>query len=250
MKSRLTSNAGMSLVEATIILMVLAILTAVLAPSAGDYVNDARSTKAKEDVEAIGMAIVRTVRDTGIPCLTKDAAPVASACTIANRRELLTSSTAVSSNEPGVTAAAFDPPDGTSSSDAGQNWAGGTSEVDPGYRDLMDNQFVSNSLTLDDYTGADFTAGGGPRAGLGWRGAYISGPIGLDPWGFAYQASTLFMIAASDATAVSGEGVGGWTSDVVVISAGQNGSIATPFGALATSATGDDVVYVVRGATR
>ena len=46
MKSRLKSNAGMSLVEATIILMVLAILTAVIAPSAADYVNDARHTKA------------------------------------------------------------------------------------------------------------------------------------------------------------------------------------------------------------
>src|SRR5687767_7383196 len=45
------AEKGMSLVEATIILMVLAILTAVIAPSAGDYVNDARQTKAKEDVE-------------------------------------------------------------------------------------------------------------------------------------------------------------------------------------------------------
>ena len=61
------SERGMSLVEATIILMVLAILTSVLAPSIGDYVNDARQTKAKEDLEALGTSVARLVRDTGLP---------------------------------------------------------------------------------------------------------------------------------------------------------------------------------------
>ncbi len=245
----------MSLVEATIILMVLAILTAVIAPSAGDYVNDARSTKAKEDIEAIGMAIIRTTRDTGIPCLSLDPSPVSTACTGAggNLVDLITSSTTVGGNEPAVTASLFDPPDGATSSNAQLNWGGGTGEVDNAYRDLMDNQFVTNtpnSLLANAYSGADFTAGGGPRAGLGWRGAYISGPVGLDPWGFAYQASVVFLTTASNSTTVSGEGKTGWSSDVIVVSAGQNGSIATPFGGLATTATGDDVVYVVKGATR
>src|SRR5687767_8655862 len=109
MKGRLRSDAGMSLVEATIILMVLAILTAVIAPSAGDYVSDARATKAKEDVEAIGMAIIRTTRDTGLPCISRDPQPITSACNLAdNTAELLTSATTVGGNEPTVTAAAFD----------------------------------------------------------------------------------------------------------------------------------------------
>src|SRR5689334_9700995 len=66
------TERGMSLVEATIILMVLSILTAVIAPSVGDYIEDARHTKAKEDVEAIGGGILRTVRDSGLPCLVID----------------------------------------------------------------------------------------------------------------------------------------------------------------------------------
>ena len=37
-----SSERGMSLVEATIILMVLATLTAVISPSIADYNNDAR----------------------------------------------------------------------------------------------------------------------------------------------------------------------------------------------------------------
>ena len=61
------SERGMSLVEATIILMVLAILTSVLAPSIGDYVNDARQTKVREDLEALGTSVARLVRDTGLP---------------------------------------------------------------------------------------------------------------------------------------------------------------------------------------
>jgi type II secretory pathway pseudopilin PulG len=252
MKSSLKSNAGMSLVEATIILMVLAILTAVIAPSAADYVNDARQTKAKEDVEAIGTSILRLTRDTGFPCITKDALPVTDVCTggaAGNKRELLTSSDAVGTHEPSVTGADYARPLNSNLSAANLNWAGATNEVADAVRDTMDNQLITNTLAGNAYSGADFTAGGGPRAGLGWRGAYLSGPVGLDPWGYAYQASVAFLIPASDATG-SGEGTAGFTSDVVVVSAGQNGSIATPFGALATSATGDDVVYVVRGATR
>jgi hypothetical protein len=77
----------------------------------------------------------------------------------------------------------------------------------------------------------------------------VSGPVGLDPWGTAYLASTLFLATSPAATATS-EGNLGWTSDVIVISAGPNVTIATPFGGTGTKAVGDDLVYVVRGSTR
>src|SRR4051812_3418876 len=67
------SERGMSLVEATIILMILAILTAVVAPSMSDSINDARDVKAKEDVEAIGTGIMRMLRDAQETCLQLDA---------------------------------------------------------------------------------------------------------------------------------------------------------------------------------
>src|SRR5688500_15282805 len=63
---RAKAERGMSLVEATIILLILATLTAVIAPSMGDYLEDARDMKAKEDVEAIGISIKRFLRDTGL----------------------------------------------------------------------------------------------------------------------------------------------------------------------------------------
>src|SRR3954469_19865951 len=82
------SERGMSLVEATIILMVLARLTAAISPSIADYTNDARQVKAKEDVEAIGTGILRMLKDTGSRCLRTAGTPD---CTVATRVDLLVS---------------------------------------------------------------------------------------------------------------------------------------------------------------
>jgi type II secretory pathway pseudopilin PulG len=251
MKAKFNSQSGMSLVEVTIILMVLAILTAVIAPSAGDYVNDARAVKAKEDVEAIGTGLLRMLRDTGLPCATKDAAS-ATPCSGTNRRELLTSSDAVGTNEPKVTGAAFGSTLANNKLSNTLNWAGDTSEVADAFRDTLDNQLVTNTLATSDYKTLSFTARG--ISGRGWRGGYLAGPIGLDPWGYAYQVSSAFLAVASDAATADvpaeGGGFTGWANDVIVVSAGPNASIATPFGGLATAAVGDDIIYVVKGATR
>ena len=72
MTRSLTSPRGMSLVEATIILFVLMLLTSVLAPSMGDFINDAKMVKVKEDCEAIGISVMRMVRDVG-PCFRTSA---------------------------------------------------------------------------------------------------------------------------------------------------------------------------------
>lgn len=245
MRRRMNGQRGLSLVEATIILMVLSVLTAVVAPSIGDYVDEAKNTKAKEDVEAIGTAIVRLTRDIGQPCLQK----AAGACSKANRVDLLFSA----GNDPGIDTSAgfavtFTFPAGTGQDAGAINWKaiGATA---PTETDTPDNQFVTNNPA---YAGPSYTAGGGPKAGLGWRGSYLSGPIGQDPWGNRYEASTAFLTVATDASAGSTEGLlsGGWASDVIVISAGSNGVLQTPYGSAGGNAKGDDVTYVVSGTTR
>lgn len=243
---RLRSDAGLSLVEATIILMTLAILTAAVAPTAGGYLEGARQARAREDVEAIGGAIDELLRNTGLLCVSKSPAS-ATPCTIVNRVELLVSGSSITANEATVATSAFAAPASTASA-ANLNWAGHSNEVGDAWKDLMDNHLVTNSVT---YTSPSFTGGGGPRVGVGWRGPYLSGPIDVDPWGNSYQAGTLFLAVASDAAAGStaGQRQGGWTSDVVVISAGSNGVVQTAFGATATSAVGDDVIFVLQGGT-
>jgi type II secretory pathway pseudopilin PulG len=238
--------AGMSLVEATIILAVLSVLTAMLAPSARTYVENARNVKAKHDVTAVGAAISQVLRDTGMLCLSLNGSSCANTAT--GRVELLVSGTAVGTNEPTVVATPLTVSASTASSTT-LNWAGGVNEVADARRDLMDNQFVTNSAA---YSSPSFTSGGGPRVGIGWRGPYLDGPIDVDPWGYAYQASTVFLATASDAADGTGSGQkrGGWNSDVVVISAGSNGVVQTAFGSSNTTAVGDDVAYVVQGTTR
>lgn len=98
----------------------------------------------------------------------------------------------------------------------------------------------------------------GPRFGLGWRGAYLSAPIGDDPWGHKYFVNTMFLYAFGNNPTC--EGYSAWASDTFCLSAGANGWVETPFasyggypgGAYAggTVRGGDDFVYVIAGGSR
>jgi type II secretory pathway pseudopilin PulG len=239
----------MSLVEATIILMVISLLTAVLAPSIGDYVSEARHTKAKEDVEAIGTAIMRLARDIG-PCFKFTPADP---CTMDNRVDILHSEGPdVGGNDFSATATNFTSTDNISNDAI--NWNNDASAL---IGDSMMDQLVNN---VPDYnTPADTTPTGytitGPNAGLGWRGAYIGSEIGPDPWGRRYLATTVFLAVATDAVDGTAEGNrrGGWSHDSVVISGGSNQLFDTPIGGSANFGAGrigDDLLYVVSGDSR
>jgi hypothetical protein len=192
---------------------------------------------------------MRLVQDTGLGCVTDTPAVASAACTLANRVDLLISN----GNDPDSTAADYASPAGTTAPVTNDNaWLGGTTPVAAGNQDTMDDQFVTNAPA---YTNASFALGGGPRQGVGWRGAYLTGPIGPDPWGFKYQANTVFLQVASDATAGTGNGQmnGGWFNDVLVISPGSDGDVRTKFGDATTGATapvGDDILYVVTGSSK
>ena len=82
---RLRNRTGLSLVEVTIILLVLMLLTGVLAPSIIDFVRDAQWVKVKEDCEAIGVSVARMMRDVP-PCFRLVGTEP---CTVANRVDLL-----------------------------------------------------------------------------------------------------------------------------------------------------------------
>ena len=56
--------SGWSLIELTIILVVLSILCAILAPVIGRFVRNAKMCRAREDVQAIGCAIWMCIEDT------------------------------------------------------------------------------------------------------------------------------------------------------------------------------------------
>jgi type II secretory pathway pseudopilin PulG len=228
----LKSERGMSLVEATIILMVLATLTAVIAPSMGDYLEDARQTKAKEDVEALGIGIKRLLRDTGFKGLKFTDGTAA--LTLINRVDVLNSDGTV----PSATGAAFASANNITGSPI--NWTTASQS------DAFESHLVRNSL------GTPYATPTALNRGRGWRGSYVNAPIGADPWGYRYYANTVFLAVATNASGAA-EGASYWTKDVVVLSAGADNIIQNPIDGTAGGGSGvassDDVVFVLQGNT-
>jgi hypothetical protein len=255
MRIRITTARGLSLVEVTIMLFVLMRLTGVLAPSIMDFVRDAQWVKVKEDCEAIGVSVARLTRDIG-PCLKFDGRDP---CTKTNRVDVLYS------DGPGVTPADM-------SGDATTDFSGGAATAttlnwhkDDSRGDSMEHQFVDNGTgpyypspaELNTYTTP------GPSFGLGWRGAYLSPPIGPDPWGHRYLVNTVFLAVATDAGTATATTLApqtvvvptrpGWSNDTFCISPGPNGLYETAFGGNATHGVyrrGDDFIYIISGDTR
>jgi type II secretory pathway pseudopilin PulG len=257
MSNRVGSSAGMSLVEVTIILMVLATLTAAIAPSMAAYTKDARQVQAKSEAEAIGTGILRLLADTGSRCLrlagTTD-------CTGTNRVDLLVTQGSNPRAIDTTQAANITIPDSEAASYGTTTFNWLPSANAPTQQDLLEDQLTENDNATP-YPAASFTGGGGPRMKTGWRGAYLNGIVTTDPWNAKYQVNTMFLTVATNAIDTAGspdqtqEGLreAGWNRDVLVLSAGINGVVETSFGGAATggvSAGGDDVVYVLRGGSR
>ena len=249
---RLKNRAGLSLVEVTIMLLVLMLLTGVLAPSIMDFVRDAQWVKVKEDCEAIGVSVARMMRDVP-PCFRLVGTD---ACTVDNRVDLLWSD--------GNTTGAISPtsPASTNYTMAGGNAAGPLNwDTNITAQDgSMEQHFVRNDLPAPypvPQVLYPLTMPVGPQQGTGWRGAYLSPPIGPDPWGGAYMVNTAFLTTATDATAEA-EGRNGtvWNRDVFCLSGGPNRQYETFFGgclgntASGTCRAGDDFIYVIQGSTR
>jgi type II secretory pathway pseudopilin PulG len=253
--SRVRSERGLSLVEATIILMVLATLTAVIAPSINNYTNDARQGAAQHDVQTIGNAIGSLLRDTGSRCLrlagTTD-------CTVTNRVDLLVSG---GTNPRAISVSDATLVDAAAATTVGGglnvNWLPGTNA--PTQTSTMDVQLILNNMATP-YTQTAYSTGG-PRMKLGWRGAYLTGPISGDPWGVKYQVNTMFLTVATNAIDATppldqtSEGLreAGWNRDVIVLSSGANQMVDTSFGGTSTGGTTagvDDVMYVLTGGSR
>ena len=245
MRTNLKNARGLSLVEVTIMLLVLMLLTGVLAPSIMDFVKDAQWVKVKEDCEAIGISVVRLTRDIG-PCLKFNGA---GKCTKSNRVDILYS------DGPDVTMADTVDAATTVFYSSGNIAAPLNWHNDDTRGDSMERQFVSNGANylspaqLGTYTAV------GPQFGLGWRGAYLSAPISQDPWGHKYLVNSVFLAIATDATCggCEGERSGGWSRDTFCISSGPNGLYETAFegnAAHGVSRKGDDFVFIIGGDTR
>ena len=239
MKALKNNEHGLSLVEVTIMLLVLMLLTSVLAPSIFDFVNDAKWVKVKEDCEAIGVTVARLSRDVG-PCLKFEGDKP---CYMKNRVDLLFS------DGPKVDETMFGP--GAVDVHSMNVYSERLNWDYSNRADAMEHQFVTNA---PGYSVTGPASPWGPNFNLGWRGSYLSPPIGPDPWGHQYLVNTAFLTVALDAKN-PGEGnqALGWSKDTFCISAGPNGLYETPIGGNGMGGVnrmGDDFIYVIAGGTR
>jgi type II secretory pathway pseudopilin PulG len=243
----LLPERGISLLEATIILMVFAMLTAIIAPTAGGYIRDAQQTSAKADVERIAVALTKMLTDVGEAWFVRNGARTGSATDhgapahgAGTRVDMM------------VTAGAT-PVLAASARAVGTDW---DDAVNHAAIQLLENYLLLNtpsnnpanayrtSASVDGNGNFDPDEGKTFNADYAWRGAYLAGPIGPDPWGSRYAANVEFL-ARTQGTTGSGSRM-----DVVVISAGADARINTQFEVDGTTAGNDDILAVVSGGTR
>ena len=215
---------GLSLIEVTIMLLVLMLLTSVLAPSIFDFVQDAQWVKVKEDCEVLAISVARLVKDVG-PQLVGAGPGIYPD----HKLDLILSDGKAAIDGPAIV--------------PGQplhvmNWwiGGGANTYDPyavnaGHSvATCEEQFIRNRDTQAP-NGPFYTEAGAPPVGLtwgqGWRGAYLAPPCGPDPWGRAYQINTKWLTTRFDLN--PGAQTVNHCLDVFCLSPGKNGIIETPF---------------------
>jgi hypothetical protein len=187
---------GFSAVETATLMTAVSAMTAVAAPAVDNYIAQARLTKAMADTKVIAVALVRLTHD--VPRYersTKDRGSV-----------LLVGA-------------------GTTP----QIGLGGDAQwtLEPSARSkvgMLTDHLVTNGVR---YSTKSLVGGLG-----GWRGPYIDGGLGPDPWGQRYAASVRWLTVSTP-------------FDTVVLSAGPNGTVETPFGRDGVTPGGDDLLAIV-----
>lgn len=261
--TKIRSQGGFTLVEVSIILLVLVILSSILLPNLGDFNRMARYARVKEDVGALCAAISKFLVDNGESSFWhwggRDGGGAYS--DIPYREDTV-----------GLLIGDGDTPtlNGLVGS-AGENWQAPYQEYFEENKDIAGtsvrfrvdtfaNHLIHNSpsgnptnayRTPSDMLNGNTSAGipGGlrfdPAGGQGfnsrfaWRGPYLNDRIDPDPWGTRYMANVFALHIPAD---MEGDGFG---SAVVCYSAGPDEEIDTAFNQPHGWTTGDDDVTAV-----
>jgi type II secretory pathway pseudopilin PulG len=160
--TRDTSERGVTLIEATIILTIAAILSAAAVPVASRTIDRARLTRAVTDANAIKTAINSVIDDLGFTPFTSTGANGGDTV------EMLVSDGDIPFSAIG-----------------GTNWDNVVTCCGAGVDvDFLEGHLVTNTLPAGSYT-----TGGGNA----WRGAYMTAPIDPDPWGNRYAVNVQYL---------------------------------------------------------
>ncbi|MBI2187990.1 MAG: type II secretion system protein GspG [Acidobacteria bacterium] len=208
----LTDEAGVTLLEVSLMLIVTAVIVFALAPTLVAVVRNARNTAASDAMTDIQTAVLAFQDDMQVKIFTFDASNNSSRIVYL----LVTDGDIPREVSDAATMATWQTAVVNSS----------TTRYD----------FLERHLVLNDLVGAAAPAYnelGNPEApARGWRGPYLNAPLDPDPWGNRYMINSQWLDPNS-------------TNDVVVLSAGQNEIIETVFEATSLSAGGDDLIVLL-----
>ena len=210
---RLRSARGLSLIEVTVMLVVLMALAGALVPVVGDSIGSARMVRARNDLSQLAVALANFQRDVGP--IVFDGSRMRKIQTVG---ALTVVDVLVSDGQlPDIadvvpvetlSAGMFLDPSVATSSGALSGW------VTAPATDRCDLHLRIN--------GRSYVEGqSGP--GSGWNGPYIGKPLSADPWGHAYLINTGFLRGLPPRAGRCA------SCAVYAISAGPNGLIETPF---------------------
>lgn len=213
MVRRLTAADGVTLVEATIVLMISALLVAAAAPVTSRTLDRGRLTRAISDTQAIRSAIDNLVTEF-----------------TAFSPFRFTSTGLIGGDKIEILVSDGDIPaiNGTLAG-TDLNWDDPVicCGTEP------DVAFLEAHLSLNSNLGG---AGSYATGTTGWRGAYINAPVDPDPWGNRYAVNVAFLEPA------------GTADDVFVMSAGPDEEIDTEYDFTTGGARpgDDDIINVIR----
>lgn len=250
-----TMDRGVSLVEASILLSVVSLLAAIMAPAVGSYLDTSRQIRAREDVQAIAEAIQSFISDNGEGQFLQDAMNGAGATVPPTRPDANRVNLLVGDGDVPVLAGAIA---------AETFW---TQAVNGTTVDTFSNHLIENVpgeaagnryrnpndifIAAPGGNNIDFarSSSSGLNAPYAWRGAYLRGPVDPDPWGNRYAANVAFFDPS--ATAVVAGITAGFAFadyprlDVFVLSAGPDEEIDTRSAQDGAVPGDDDFIYVV-----
>ncbi len=192
---------GFTLIEMVVVLAVVAILAAILVPTVAKHIEDAKISRAYNEVQVIGASIASLYKDTGFWPYTNANGPSGGV----NR--VLSDPIHVATGYDGAVLGS-------------NNWATLT-PVKPLYDYLFYNNPDNDTGALNaNQPGQDYPTSGE----YAWRGPYIDEEIMDDPWGYSYVINSRYYPGNAVISEAAKRG-----HRVYVLTAGSNKVWETPF---------------------
>lgn len=215
LSARASAEAGVTLVEATIVVTVVATLAAALTPSVTATLDRARYVRAVSDMEAIKSAIINFLEDgegsQGYDGFTIDGDQNGEPVDI-----LVSDGDIPRTIGAGGSATWDDPVDNTT-----------------GAVDFLERHLVTNNPRGSALNAYDTVAGS--NSGY-WKGAYLNGPVDPDPWGNRYAVNTERLWESEGLRDV----------DVLVLCVGPDEEIDSAYNTNFSVPGDDDIIVIIR----